>query len=170
MPISAAHPEAKRRSARALEALAVAVVFAISSLSVVAAQGATVERGVQHARVHHVSRLHRSKVVTLGLVRLSRFERARRSHQMVMGDSNNPYVSPEVMVQWSRVAMCEEGGNWHVYGPRFSGGLGISNDNWVRFGGHEFASNASRATPQQQVTVARRIQSYPPDQNGCESW
>src|SRR3974390_1886177 len=55
-------------------------------------------------------------------------------------------VSAAVMRAWTRVAICEEGGNWHVRGPRFSGGLGISNANWAYFGGHQFAWNASRAT------------------------
>jgi transglycosylase-like protein len=75
------------------------------------------------------------------------------------------------MMEWRRVAMCEEGGNWHVRGPLFSGGLGISDSNWVYFGGRQFASNASLATPVEQVIVAMRIQSNPPDQNGCTgSW
>jgi hypothetical protein len=80
-------------------------------------------------------------------------------------------VPPAVMAQWTKVAICEEGGNWHVRGPRFSGGLGISNANWVIFGGRQFAPNAALATPEQQVVVARRIQAYPPDQWGCTgSW
>lgn len=76
-------------------------------------------------------------------------------------------VNPEVMVKWQRVALCEEGGNWHVIGPRFSGGLGISNANWHIFGGDQFAHNAAFATPEEQVVVAMRIQREPPDQYGC---
>jgi len=84
-----------------------------------------------------------------------------------------PLVSPEIMAKWERVNQCEEGGNWHVQGSLYSGGLGITNYNWIRFGGGEFAWNAADATPEEQVVVARRIQAhggvpdYVPDQWGC---
>jgi hypothetical protein len=57
-----------------------------------------------------------------------------------------------------------------VRGSRYSGGLGISNVNWVAYGGTQFAANAADATPEEQVTIAERIQSSPPDQYGCASW
>ena len=66
--------------------------------------------------------------------------------------------------------MCEEGGNWAADGPRFSGGLGISRANWVIYGGLQYASRGALATPDEQIMVAERIQSYAPDQNGCGSW
>jgi hypothetical protein len=79
-------------------------------------------------------------------------------------------VSDAVMAQWDKVAMCEEGGNWTVRGASYSGGLGISNTNWVAYGGTQYAYSAADATPEEQVAVAERIQSSPPDQNGCASW
>jgi Transglycosylase-like domain len=79
-------------------------------------------------------------------------------------------VSPAQRAAWDRVAGCEEGGNWQADGPRFSGGLGITRTNWAEFGGLQYASAAARATPDQQIMVAERIQSYPPDQRGCSSW
>jgi hypothetical protein len=66
--------------------------------------------------------------------------------------------------------VCEEGGNWQADGPRFSGGLGITRANWVAYGGQAFAQSGAQATPDQQIQVAQRIQSSPPDQNGCTSW
>ena len=81
-----------------------------------------------------------------------------------------PLVSDAVMAEWAKVAMCEEGGNWHVRGSAYSGGLGISNHNWVAYGGAQFAYSAADATPEQQVFVAERIQANPPDQNGCAAW
>jgi hypothetical protein len=82
-----------------------------------------------------------------------------------------PLVTALQMLQWTRVAICEEGGNWHVIGSKYSGGLGITNVNWIAYGGLRFASNAGLATPQEQVFIAIRIQSTPPDQNGCTgSW
>jgi hypothetical protein len=58
---------------------------------------------------------------------------------------------------WDRLARCETGGNWHMRGSRFSGGLGIHNGTWSAFGGRRFASNAGLATREQQIIVAERI-------------
>ena len=79
------------------------------------------------------------------------------------------YVPSNIMMMWAKVNICEMGGRWDIGGPVYSGGLGITNINWVAFGGHEFAPRAELATPMQQVAVARRIQGndYVPDQNGC---
>ena len=78
-------------------------------------------------------------------------------------------VTPEDMVKWSKVAICEMGGRWHYQGPVYSGSLGIRNTNWVAFGGLQYAPNAGLATPEQQVAVAKRINAgyNVPDQNGC---
>jgi hypothetical protein len=77
------------------------------------------------------------------------------------------------MVQWTKVAICEEGGNWKLRGSLYSGALGRTNANWSHYGGTRYASNAGLAAPWQQVMVAMRInRGYPvPDQHGCTgSW
>jgi len=79
-------------------------------------------------------------------------------------------VTPEQRAEWERVAMCEEGGDWSSEGSRFSGGLGITRANWAAYGGEEFAPVGAEATEDQQIMVAERIQSYPPDQDGCRGW
>ena len=82
-------------------------------------------------------------------------------------------VTAEDMRKWQKVAICEQGGNWKVQGPYFSGGLGFRNYVWEAYGGLQYAPNAGLATPQQQVAIAKKINSngYVPDQNGCEgSW
>ena len=66
--------------------------------------------------------------------------------------------------------MCEEGGNWQANGSRFSGGLGITRANWSIYGGLQYAPEAARPLPDEQIMVAERIQSNPPDQGGCSSW
>ena len=75
-------------------------------------------------------------------------------------------------IMWSRVAVCEQSGDWHVLGSRYSGGLGISNVNWVAYGGRQFAWNAAYATPAEQIVVAKRINAGygVPDQFGCANW
>jgi hypothetical protein len=92
-------------------------------------------------------------------------------HRPVVVLTSLRLVSSTVMQEWSRVAECEEAGNWKLRGPMYSGGLGITNSNWRAYGGEQFAPNAGLATPQEQVVVARRIQPDPPDQDGCTgSW
>ncbi len=79
-------------------------------------------------------------------------------------------VTPDQRAAWERVAMCEEGGTWTVDGGRFSGGLGITRSNWDAYGGTEYAADGAEATEDQQIMVAERIQSSPPDQYGCGGW
>ena len=78
-------------------------------------------------------------------------------------------VTEEDMVAWGKVNICEMDGNWTYQGPIYSGGLGIKNTNWVAFGGIQYAPNAGLANPQQQIAVAKRINSgyNVPDQHGC---
>jgi len=79
------------------------------------------------------------------------------------------FVPREIMLKWEKVAVCETGFEWNSRGPLYSGGLGITNYNWVAYGGRQFANNAADATPEEQVYIARKINSsgYIPDQHGC---
>jgi len=79
-------------------------------------------------------------------------------------------VTPGQRAAWERVALCEEGGDWNSNGPTFSGGLGISRANWRLYGAAEFAPSGAMATEDQQIMVAERIESSPPDQRGCRGW
>ncbi len=79
-------------------------------------------------------------------------------------------VTPAQRAAWERVALCEEGGSWTADGGRFSGGLGISRANWAAYGGTQYAAIGAAATEDQQIMVAERIQSSPPDQYGCHGW
>ncbi len=79
-------------------------------------------------------------------------------------------VTPGERAAWERVAVCEEGGNWNADGGRFSGGLGITRTNWIAYGGGAYAPEGAMASEDEQIMVAERIQSSPPDQGGCHSW
>jgi hypothetical protein len=82
-------------------------------------------------------------------------------------------VTPLDVQQWSRVNICEEGGNWHIRGSMYSGGLGISNTNWLYYSrGMGLPYSAADATPIQQIAVAKKINAgySVPDQNGCAAW
>lgn len=82
-------------------------------------------------------------------------------------------VPRSIVLEWEEVAICETGYNWTSKGPLYSGGLGITNTNWIKFGGRQFASNASMASPVEQIYIARKIEqgaglvNYVPDQWGC---
>jgi len=88
-----------------------------------------------------------------------------------------PLVSADIMAKWNKVAWCEQGGNWHFNGSIYDGGLGMLRSNWYAYGGREFAPEAHLATPEEQVTVAIRIQAragfpdFVPDNDGrCSGW
>lgn len=92
------------------------------------------------------------------------------------------HETPQIVAEWSKVNICEEGGNWHTEGAEYPGGLGINYNNWIIFGGTNFSPTGAGATPRQQIAVAENImhrsygipenQTSPvPDQNGCDgSW
>ncbi|MFI5271015.1 MAG: transglycosylase family protein [Candidatus Saccharimonadales bacterium] len=76
-------------------------------------------------------------------------------------------VSPAEFAAWSKVNVCEEGGNWHVRGSTYAGGLGISVVNWHAYGGDYYTASEADATPAEQIEIAEKIQPNPPDQHGC---
>jgi LysM repeat protein len=58
---------------------------------------------------------------------------------------------------WSGVAQCESGGNWHINtGNGYYGGLQFSHSTWLAYGGGAYAPRADLATPAQQIAVAER--------------
>ncbi|MEU0117257.1 transglycosylase family protein [Streptomyces bobili] len=60
---------------------------------------------------------------------------------------------------WDRIARCESGGNWHINtGNGYYGGLQFSAPTWRAFGGAVYAPTADRATREQQIAVATKVQ------------
>jgi len=59
---------------------------------------------------------------------------------------------------WDRVAECESGGSWSAdNGNGYYGGLQISQENWVKYGGLDYAESPDLASRSQQIAVAERI-------------
>ncbi|MGW4379227.1 transglycosylase family protein [Kitasatospora sp. NPDC004531] len=59
---------------------------------------------------------------------------------------------------WDRVADCESGGNWSSDpGNGLYGGLQITAQRWIDYGGTQYADLPSGATRSQQIVVAERI-------------
>ncbi|MFD8391236.1 transglycosylase family protein [Streptomyces sp. NPDC059680] len=59
---------------------------------------------------------------------------------------------------WDKVAECESGGSWSAdTGNGYYGGLQISQGDWVKYGGTQYAETADQASRSQQIAVAEKI-------------
>ncbi|MFF7950814.1 transglycosylase family protein [Streptomyces griseorubiginosus] len=59
---------------------------------------------------------------------------------------------------WDRVAECESGGSWSADdGNGYYGGLQMSQENWEKYGGLEYAKTADLASRNQQIAVAEKL-------------
>lgn len=59
---------------------------------------------------------------------------------------------------WDRVAECESGGSWSANdGNGYFGGLQMSQENWEKYGGLEYAKTADLASRNQQIAVAEKL-------------
>ncbi|MET7453818.1 transglycosylase family protein [Streptomyces sp. NPDC005574] len=68
---------------------------------------------------------------------------------------------------WDQVAECESGGSWSENaGNGYYGGLQVSQDNWEKYGGLEYASSADEASRSQQIAVAEKML----DDQGITAW
>ena len=60
---------------------------------------------------------------------------------------------------WDRIASCESGGNWNANtGNGYYGGLQFSGATWLAYGGGDYAPTADRATRNQQIDIASKVQ------------
>lgn len=60
---------------------------------------------------------------------------------------------------WDQIAQCESGGNWSINtGNGYYGGLQFSASTWLAFGGGEYAPTADKATRDQQIAIAQKVQ------------
>jgi resuscitation-promoting factor RpfA len=59
---------------------------------------------------------------------------------------------------WDRVAECESGASWSANdGNGYYGGLQMSQENWEKYGGLEYAETADLASRNQQIAVAEKL-------------
>ena len=69
--------------------------------------------------------------------------------------------------QWDRVADCESSGNWGANtGNGYKGGLQFSDATWRAHGGNIYAPSADRASRQEQIAVAKKVQ----QEQGWNAW
>lgn len=75
-------------------------------------------------------------------------------------------VDPTLYAEWTRVAVCEEGGWIGSSGSLYPDSLGINATNWYANGG------GSDESPAAQIAVGMRVLSGAPipDQSGCAPW
>jgi len=68
---------------------------------------------------------------------------------------------------WDRLAMCESTQNWQAdTGNGFKGGLQFTDSTWEEFGGTEYAASPDEASREEQIAVAREVQS----EQGWNAW
>jgi hypothetical protein len=61
-------------------------------------------------------------------------------------------------LNWDRVAECESGGSWSQNsGNGYYGGLQLTQEDWEKYGGLDYASSADQASRGQQIAVAEKI-------------
>jgi hypothetical protein len=59
---------------------------------------------------------------------------------------------------WDKVAQCETGGSWSQNGGNgFYGGLQLTQENWEKYGGLDYAPSADLASRNQQIAVAEKL-------------
>ncbi|MFF4140633.1 transglycosylase family protein [Streptomyces sp. NPDC001698] len=59
---------------------------------------------------------------------------------------------------WNKVAKCESGGAWSANtGNGYYGGLQLTQDDWEKYGGLDYASSADQASRSQQIAVAEKL-------------
>ncbi|MFI8304042.1 transglycosylase family protein [Streptomyces sp. NPDC085927] len=59
---------------------------------------------------------------------------------------------------WDRVAECESGGSWSQNsGNGYYGGLQLTQTDWEKYGGLDYAASADQASRGQQIAVAEKI-------------
>ncbi|MCS0600206.1 LysM peptidoglycan-binding domain-containing protein [Streptomyces sp. LP11] len=59
---------------------------------------------------------------------------------------------------WDKVAECESGGSWSANsGNGYYGGLQISQEDWNKYGGDQYAASADQASRSQQIAVAEKM-------------
>ncbi|MBT3153246.1 transglycosylase family protein [Streptomyces sp. CHD11] len=70
-------------------------------------------------------------------------------------------------LNWDRVAECESGGSWSQNsGNGFYGGLQLTQADWEKYGGLDYASSPDQASRGQQISVAEKIL----DDQGVGAW
>jgi hypothetical protein len=68
---------------------------------------------------------------------------------------------------WDRVAECESGGSWSAdNGNGFYGGLQMTQENWDKYGGLDYAPSPDEASRSQQIAVAEKLL----DGQGLAAW
>jgi hypothetical protein len=68
---------------------------------------------------------------------------------------------------WDKVANCESGGSWSMNdGNGYYGGLQMTQDEWDKYGGLDYAPSADLASRSQQIAVAEKVL----DDKGTSAW
>ncbi|MQY14427.1 hypothetical protein SRB5_45940 [Streptomyces sp. RB5] len=86
---------------------------------------------------------------------------------LMMGATGNASAASAVPSNWNKLAQCEASGHWDANtGNGFYGGLQFTQQTWKAFGGHKHAPRADKATPKEQVNIAKKVLA----EQGVNAW
>lgn len=61
-------------------------------------------------------------------------------------------------INWTAIAQCESGGNWHINtGNGYYGGLQFTTQTWLGAGGGRYAPRADLASESEQIAIASKL-------------
>ena len=79
-------------------------------------------------------------------------------------------ASGDLYTEWTRVAVCEEGGWIGAAGSAYPDSLGIDAQNWYANGGGSDTSPAAQIAVAERLVASLGMPNYVPDQGGCAAW
>ncbi|BFO22192.1 hypothetical protein SHKM778_85800 [Streptomyces sp. KM77-8] len=98
-----------------------------------------------------------------GPPRRSRSDRLRHRHPLLGAGA----ASAAEGLNWDKVAECESGGSWSQNsGNGYYGGLQLTQGDWEKYGGLDYATSPDQASRGQQIAVAEKIL----DDQGVGAW
>ena len=74
---------------------------------------------------------------------------------------SRPRAAPSAAT-WDRLAKCESGGNWHIRGRTYSGGLQFDARTWRSVGGRGVAADASKGEQIARATDLHSLRGWKP--------
>ena len=91
-----------------------------------------------------------------------------RAHRQLPSRRHSEPVTPQAHdAKWDKLAQCESTQNWDANtGNGYKGGLQFDDRTWRNYGGTEYAPTADRASRDEQIAVAKKVQ----QEQGWHAW
>jgi hypothetical protein len=97
----------------------------------------------------------------------SRAHRQPSARALPSGRHSEPVTPQAHDAKWDKLAQCESTQNWDANtGNGYKGGLQFDDRTWRNYGGTEYAPTADRASRDEQIAVAKKVQG----EQGWHAW